>query len=310
VASAAAETQLSVSILGQISTLAVSWRRSLRAQNKSPRTIVGYLEGVRFFDEYLARAGMPRAIGNLRREHVEAFLEEQLARFKPSTAATRHRSLQQFFRWALEEGEIRVSPMANVKPVAIPETPPPVLSDDELRALLRACEGPAYVDRRDVAIIRLFLDSGMRLAELTNLRLEDLDLDQDVAIVVGKGRRPRACPFGPKTAAALDRYLRMRAARRDAGVPRLWLGRGGAMTDSGIRQAITERAKRAGLEDVHPHLFRHVFAHTWLATGGQETDLMRLAGWRSRTMLSRYGASAADERARDAHRRAGLGERL
>ena len=87
-----------------------------------------------------------------------------------------------------------------MKPPHVPDEPVPVLGDDDLRRLLAACEGKGFEERRDMAIVRLFLDSGMRLAELANLRVEDLDLDQDVAIVVGKGRRPRACPFGSKTA--------------------------------------------------------------------------------------------------------------
>jgi integrase len=82
------------------------------------------------------------------------------------------------------------------------------------------------------------------------------------------------------------------------------------MTISGIGQMLDRRAEQAGVTNLHPHRFRHTFAHHWRHAGGGEDDLMRLTGRRSRAMLARYGSSAADERAREAHRRAALGDRF
>jgi integrase len=143
----------------------------------------------------------------------------------------------------------------------------------------------------------------MRLGEMAGLDASDIDLSMAVAVVRGKGSRLRSVPFGDRTAAALDRYRRQRLRHQLANLDAWWLGRKGSLGESGIAQMLKRRASGAQIGDLHPHMFRHSFAHQWLAAGGNEGDLQRIAGWSSPQMLQRYGRSAADQRAREAYRR-------
>jgi integrase len=308
-----------------LASLADDFTLTMKSQNRSPATITLYRTAVLQFVDFAKDIGMPTTVDGVKREHVEAFMVHLMDTRSASTAKTRYGGLQAFFKWCLEEGEITASPMARTKPPHVPEQPVPVLTDDQVNALLASCAGPGFANRRDLAIMQLLIDTPMRRNELSRLAVSDVDLANGTALVLGKGGRYRLQPLGDTTNLALRRYLRERAKHPHANAHlqrpgtgganepeaplALWVGKFGVLTDSGIQIMLRRRGKAVGITGLHAHQFRHTFAHEWLANGGTEGDLMQLAGWRNRQMLDRYGRSVAAARAIEAHRRMRPGDR-
>jgi integrase/recombinase XerC len=290
--------------------LARSWELALRADNKSENTLYAYIQAVRLMGEWAHRQDPVVDPSEVKPRHVREFIVELVGRTSAGNAHTNYRALRTFFNWLVSEEEIGRTPMDRTKPPIVPEKPIPVIVDQNIKTLFALCGGKDFVSRRDTAIIRVLFDTGARLAEVANLKVDDVDFDMRLVHVYGKGRRSRAIPFGPKTGVALLRYLRIRSQHSRPESPYLWLGLRGPLTGEGIKQMLKRRGTEAGVPHLHAHRFRHTLAHNWQLNGGNETDLMRIMGWKSREMLTRYGASAADERAHESARALQLGERV
>lgn len=295
-----------------------SFRRHLAADNLSPRTIKSYTEAVHRLHEFLTSAGLPTGVGAITKGDLESFQADQLARLRPSSARARHASLKQFWKWVAAEhaqagwwGKDRPSPMASLGPPRVPAQPVDVLTVDQLSALLRTVDRERdFFGVRDAALIRTFVATGARLSEVAALALADVNLDARTVRFLGKGGSHRTNPIGSKAVRALDRYLLARRQHPDRDVGALWLGGQGALSSYGVAEAVKRRARQAGIGDVHVHQLRHSVAHYLRLKGVDDDSVMRLMGWRDRSMLHRYGASAADERAHEAYQRVGMGDWL
>jgi site-specific recombinase XerD len=293
-----------------------SWNLSLRADGYADNTITSYTRAVTYLAGWLAEHHPGVGPAELTRDHVRGWVVQVRDAASSGTARSHFAGVRHFAKWLVAEGEVEQDPTAGIRTPAANDPRTPVLTLDQIRALLGTCSGNDFINRRDRAILFVFVDCGVRLAECTGIALDDVDLRARILFVRGKGSnrsgpRLRGVPFGVKCAQALDRYLRERRKHPHAGLPTLWLGARNRPTLSadGIERMLLRRAESVEIE-LTPHVFRHSWASQFRAAGGSEGDLMVLGGWRNRQMLDRYGAVAAAERAQDAYRRLALGDRL
>ena len=293
-----------------ICELRESFYISLRAANRSDKTVKAYRLGITQYIDWCNAGGMPVAID---RGQVRAWMADMHDRgLAPATVAARLAGIRQLSKWMTEEAMLDTDPLLRLNAPKQDSPITPVLTDDQLRAIIKACQGTEFRDRRDEAMVRLMSETGMRVGDVLGLDTDDIDLPQGVVYIRrSKGGKGRIVTIGPQTIKALDRYLRLRRNHPAAALPALFLTarQRRRLADHGLRRTIKARAADAGIEGrFHPHMFRHTMASRWMKAKGSEGGLMAVAGWSSRDMLDRYARATAAERAAAEARDLNLGD--
>jgi len=268
---------------------------SLQAEGRSVRTVAYYRDLLHPLLDYAQDRGWSDDFRSLDAHRVREFLSwvgsraceyiigngtKRVRKAKPSTAWPYYRALRRLFNWAVEEGYLESSPLATIHFKPPPAPPIEGYTVDELKRLLAVCNldiktGACFTGIRNKAMLLLFVDSGLRRAEMVNLKLSDINLDNKRVRILGKGNKIGVAPFSSKTAKALWAWLMERRYRAKA--DRLWVTEeGNGFSVEGLVSWFARLKKRGGVNGPGGvHRLRHTAALQYLR-GARDSFLLQL----------------------------------
>lgn len=239
----------------------------LRIDGKSEGTIYQYRRTCRKLAEQIPKTFTEMGVYDIR--YFLARMKE--TGIKNSTLETARANLSAFFQWLTMEDLIRKNPCMNIKPIKCADEIRKPFTDTEIDALRSACR-----TKKERAIVETLLASGIRVAELRDLNLRDVEFDRKIVHVLhGKGDKERTTYLTGIAVKHLQEYLRDRKTLAEP----VFINRNGErITVGGIRFILKKIAKRAGVDDVHPHRFRRTFASGLASRGMDVQEIQKLLG--------------------------------
>lgn len=262
---------------------------------RSSETIRAYVSDLESFSDDLSESGKLQELKNIQKIdsfHIRGFLAGGFGRLKKTSIGRKLAALRSFFRFLVRERILSVNPATGVRAPKTDKPLPKALTADEMdRFFLRNLD----TNKRDLAIFELLYSSGLRVGELTSLKLQDLDLGNGWVRVIGKGNKERYVPVGSRAVLAMQEYLPIRAmlqlkCRSIAGRDALFLNsRGGRLSSRSVARILKSLVVSAGLaKNVSPHSFRHSFATHMLYGGADLRSIQELLGHASLSTTQRY----------------------
>ncbi|MFH1117166.1 MAG: tyrosine recombinase XerC [Pseudomonadota bacterium] len=262
---------------------------------RSGETVRAYRADLEDFRDYVQRSqgiGRIDALAEIDTFHVRGFIADRFGKIKKETIGRKLTAVRTFFRFLVREGVVPSNPTARVKAPKGDQPLPRSLSVDEVhRFFSRNSDMPV----RDLAIFELLYSSGLRVGELTSLRVGDIDVDNGWVKVIGKGRKERYVPVGTKALEALRAYLPVRGMleMQTGGLKSngsLFLNhRGAPLSSRSVRRILKRYLDVAALaRDASPHAFRHSFATHMLHGGADLRSIQELLGHAGLSTTQRY----------------------
>jgi integrase/recombinase XerC len=245
----------------------------------SPHTDVNYRRDLRIFVAYCDRS----AIDDWQRldsQHVRMFAAGEFRRGQSARTIQRRLSaLRSFLNYLMREQHLKMNPAREIRAPKAKKRLPTTIDADQMSHLL-SFRTDEQLSVRDKAIMELFYSSGLRLAELVGLNLEDLDLRDQTVRALGKGNKTRIVPVGRFAVTALTAWLKERASIAIAGEQAIFLGKNGRRLGArAIQLRIASWGRRQGMtQQIHPHLFRHSFATHILESSQDLRGVQELLG--------------------------------
>lgn len=259
-----------------------------RAQGLARKSIKFYEHNLDIFFEWCTERGITN-VDQLNSDVIRSFLNhwKETGHSNGGIHGV-YRSLRALLRWFEQEYEPSEwrDPLRNIKPPRVDIEPLDPVSIEHVRAMVDTCNGGKFIDYRDKAIMLFMLDTGVRAGELLALNVQDVDREGGVLIRQSKNRRPRTVFLGREARRALRAYLK----QRDDVWPALFVATKDRerLLESGLRQILVRRAKRAQVPTPSAHSFRRAFALAMKRGGADLVTLQRLLGHSDMTQLIRY----------------------
>lgn len=242
-----------------------------------------------------------RRAADLNYVKVRRFLSEQRARgLKPTSIRRRTSAVRGLFQFLIKNGRLEASPFTAIRSPKVAKELPRHLPADTVGRLLAAPTGTDFIAHRDRAILEVLYGGGLRVGELTALDVFDVDLDEGIARVKGKGNRERLAPLGRFAVAAVRDYLPHRAARRPLDDAMFLSAKGPRpntrLTSRGVRRLFSQYAAICGLPpELSPHALRHSFATHLLENGADLRLVQELLGHKNLSTTQIYTHLAAEK---------------